>query len=210
MQSFHNNRLLHACLLHARLLHGCDVTHISSIGRLATSISLRQHANERYAECLGMNWCSKHLIIINNPTQNDLFTEIDNFIEVYNNSVIELVQCFGTSFFGRIDHLASSVIKFRPKNSVPKHCIRSITYNNKTIALGTNSFSSRSRPVKTWSLQNMHDHALLFDDERACAHFHSGKMCDIVDTMFCHCGSVTLCYTVYISGGMSPYGAPSM
>ena len=130
MQSFHNNRLLHACLLHARLLHGCDVTHISSIGRFATSISLREHANERYAECLGMNWCSKHLIIINNPTQNDLFTEIDNFIEVYNNSVIELIQCFGTSFFGRIDHLASSVIKFRPKNSVPKHCIRSITYNN--------------------------------------------------------------------------------
>ena len=140
MQSFHNNRLLHACLLHARLLHGCDVTHIFSIGRFATSISLHQHANERYAECLGppppqclgMNWCSKHLIIINNPTQNDLFTEIDNFIEVYNNSVIELVQCFGTSFFGRIDHLASSVIKFRPKklkNSVPKHCIRSITYN---------------------------------------------------------------------------------
>ena len=85
MQSFHNNRLLHA-----RLLHGCDVTHISSIGRFATSISLREHANERYAECLGMNWCSKHLIIINNPTQNDLFTEIDNFIEVYNNSVIEL------------------------------------------------------------------------------------------------------------------------
>ena len=120
MQSFHNNRLLHACLLHARLLHGCDVTHISSIGRFATSISLRKHANERYAECLGMNWCSKHLIIINNPTQNDLFTEIDNFIEVYNNSVIELMQCFGTSFFGRIDHLASSVIKFRPKNSVPK------------------------------------------------------------------------------------------
>ena len=59
-----------------------------------------------------------------------VFTEIDNFIEVYNNSVIELIQCFGTSFFGRIDHLASSVIKFRPKNSVPKHCIRSITYNN--------------------------------------------------------------------------------
>ena len=129
MQSFHNNRLLHACLLHARLLHGCDVTHISSIDRFATSISLREHANERYAECLGMNWCSKHLIIINNPTQNDLFTEIDNFIEVYNNSVIELIQCFGTSFFGRIDHLASSVIKFRPRNSVPKHCIRSITYN---------------------------------------------------------------------------------
>ena len=58
-----------------------------------------------------------------------VFNEIDNFIEVYNNSVIELIQCFGTSFFGRIDHLASSVIKFRPKNSVPKHCIRSITYN---------------------------------------------------------------------------------
>ena len=58
-----------------------------------------------------------------------LFNEIDNFIEVYNNSVIELIQCFGTSFFGRIDHLVSSVIKFRQKNSVPKHCIRSITYN---------------------------------------------------------------------------------
>ena len=57
-----------------------------------------------------------------------VFNEIDNFIEIYNNSVIELIQCFGTSFFGRIDHLASSVIKFRPKNSVPKHCIRSITY----------------------------------------------------------------------------------
>ena len=50
MQSFHNNRLLHACLLHARLLHDCDVTHISSIGRFATSISLREHANERYAD----------------------------------------------------------------------------------------------------------------------------------------------------------------
>ena len=79
MQSFHNNRLLHARLLHARLLHDCDVKHIASIGRFATSISLREHANERYAECLGMNWCSKHWIIINNPTQNDLFTEIDNF-----------------------------------------------------------------------------------------------------------------------------------
>ena len=56
-----------------------------------------------------------------------VFNEIDNFIEVYNNSVIELIQCFGTSFFGRIDHLASSVIKVRPKNSVPKHRIRSIT-----------------------------------------------------------------------------------
>ena len=60
-----------------------------------------------------------------------LINEIDNFIEVYNNSVIELVQCFGTSFFGRIDHLASSVIKFRPTNSVPKQCIRSITYKYK-------------------------------------------------------------------------------
>ena len=28
---------------------------------------------------------------MNNPTQNDLFTETDNFIEVYNNSVIELI-----------------------------------------------------------------------------------------------------------------------
>ena len=58
-----------------------------------------------------------------------VFNEIDNFIEVYNNLVIELIQCFGTSFFDRIDHLASSVIKFRPKNSVPKHCMSSITYN---------------------------------------------------------------------------------
>ena len=58
-----------------------------------------------------------------------LFNEIDNCIEVYNNSVIKLLQCLGTSFFGQIDHIASSVIKFRPKNSVPKHCIRSITYN---------------------------------------------------------------------------------
>ena len=42
-----------------------------------------------------------------------LFNEIDNFIEVYeyNNSVIELIQYFGTSFFGWIDHLASLVIK---------------------------------------------------------------------------------------------------
>ena len=64
-----------------------------------------------------------------------LFNEIDNFIEVYNNSVIELVQCFGTSFFGRIDHLASSVIKFRPKNSVPKHCTSSIAYNNCLVVL---------------------------------------------------------------------------
>ena len=58
-----------------------------------------------------------------------VFNEIDNFIEIYNNSVIELIQCFGTSFFGRSDHLARSVIKFRPKYSVPKHCICSITYN---------------------------------------------------------------------------------
>ena len=88
MQSFRNNRVLHACLLHARLLHDCDVTHISSIDHFATSISLCEHANERYAECLGMNWCSKQLIIINNPTQNDLFTEIDNFIEVYTNHTV--------------------------------------------------------------------------------------------------------------------------
>ena len=49
-----------------------------------------------------------------------VFNEIDNFIEVYNNSVIELIQCFGTSFFGRIDHLASSVIKFPTKELGPK------------------------------------------------------------------------------------------
>ena len=33
-----------------------------------------------------------------------LFNEIDNFIKVYNNLVIELMV-FWTSFFGRIDHL---------------------------------------------------------------------------------------------------------
>ena len=48
-----------------------------------------------------------------------LFNKIYNFIEVYTNLIIELVQSFGTSFFGRIDHLTSSVIKFQPKNSVP-------------------------------------------------------------------------------------------
>ena len=76
MQSFHNNRLLHVCLLHAHLLYGCDVTYIASIGRFATSISLREHANKRYAKCLVMNWCSKHLIIINNPTQNDYLLKL--------------------------------------------------------------------------------------------------------------------------------------
>ena len=48
-------------------------------------------------------------------------------MEVCNNLVIERIQCFGTSFFGRIDHLASLVIKFRPKNSVPKH----YSFNNR-------------------------------------------------------------------------------
>ena len=126
-----------------------------------TSISLREHANERYAECLGMNWCSKHLIIINNPTQNDLFTEIYNFIEVYNNLVIELAQCFGTSFFGRIDHLASSVIKFRPKNSVPKHCIRSITYNNWSVqsdcqCQGNNLYAKLN--LSSWGMSEIYKH----------------------------------------------------
>ena len=32
-----------------------------------------------------------------------LFNEINNFIEENNNSVIELIQCFGTSFFGRLE-----------------------------------------------------------------------------------------------------------
>ena len=114
--------------VYCTLVYCMIVTHISSTGRCATSISLREHANERHTKCLVMNWCSKHLILINKPTQNDLFTEIDNFIEVYNNWVIELIQCLGTSFFGRNDHLASSVITFRPKNSVPKHCMSSITY----------------------------------------------------------------------------------
>ena len=68
--------------------------------RFATSISLRDSMlrNER-----------------KNNINLMLFNEIDNCIEVYNNSVIELIRYFGTSFFGQIDHLASSVIKFRPK-----------------------------------------------------------------------------------------------
>ena len=70
-----------------------------------------------------------------------VFNEIDNFIEVYSNLVIELVQCFGTSFFCRIDHLASSVIKFQPKNSVQKHCIHSITYKYRIFFLQDNSSS---------------------------------------------------------------------
>ena len=81
----------------------------------------------RSIRCLGMKQKNKNLM---------LFNEIDNFIEAYNNSVIERIQCFGTSFFDRIDHLASSVIKFRPKNSVPKQCIRSITYNYKILYFG--------------------------------------------------------------------------
>ena len=107
-----------------------DVTHIfvtsriyPALGRFATPISLRKHANELYADRFDAPRNEKKTINLM------LFNEIDNFIEVYNNSVIELVQCFGSSFFGRIDHLASAVIKFRPKNVIPKHCIRSIAYN---------------------------------------------------------------------------------
>ena len=59
------------------------------------------------------------------PINLMLFNEIDNFIDVYNNSH----TVFWDLVLGRIDHFASSMIKFRPKNSVPKHCIRSITYN---------------------------------------------------------------------------------
>ena len=40
-----------------------------------------------------------------------LFNAIDNCIEVYNNSVIELVHCFGTSFFGRIDQIPKKLTK---------------------------------------------------------------------------------------------------
>ena len=49
MQSFRINRLLHAwCLLHDCWRHSqiCDVMHILA----ATSISLHDHANERYAD----------------------------------------------------------------------------------------------------------------------------------------------------------------
>ena len=50
-----------------------------------------------------------------------LFNEIDNFIKVYNNSVIELAKCFGTSFCGWNDQIPT-------KELGSKHCIRSITY----------------------------------------------------------------------------------
>ena len=117
MQSFHINRLLHAC----RLLHDCwRHTQICDV-----TLQLQYH----YAS-MQMNAMPIDSMFRNEKQNLMIFIEIDNFIQVYNNSVIELAQCFGTSFFGRIDHLASSVIKFRPKNSVPKHCIRSITYNN--------------------------------------------------------------------------------
>ena len=89
-----------------------------------------------------------------------VFNEIDNFIEVYNNSVIELIQCFGTSFFGRIDHLASSVIKFRPKNSVPKHCIRSITYNYWSLIPLIYRFRSRTTYVCFWSSNQPNFHTI--------------------------------------------------
>ena len=98
IQSFHI--IIYCTPVYCTLVY-CTIA--DSSDSFATSISLREHANERYA------------------------------VDVYNNSVIELVQCFGTSFFGRIDHLASSVIKFRPKNSVPKHCTSSITYTYITM-----------------------------------------------------------------------------
>ena len=107
MKSYRVNRLLLECWSHALI---CDVTHISSL-------SLQYH----YAS-MQMNAMPIDSMLRNDKNNINLmlFNEIDNFIEVYNNSVIELVQCFGISCFGRIDHLASSVITFRPKNSVPK------------------------------------------------------------------------------------------
>ena len=57
------------------------------------------------------------------------FNEFDNYlIEVYNNLVIELVQCFGISFFCQIDYLAISVIKCDQRTRSQNQCIRSITY----------------------------------------------------------------------------------
>ena len=71
---------------------------------------------------------------MNNLTQNDLFTETDNFIEVYNNSVIELLQCFGTSFFFLWSDWSLRKLgdQIPTKELGPKHCIRSITYNYTT------------------------------------------------------------------------------
>ena len=63
-----------------------------------------------------------------------LFNEIDNFIEVYNKSVIELVVFWDLVLWSNWsprklgDQIPTKVIKFWPKNSVPKHCMSSITY----------------------------------------------------------------------------------
>ena len=65
-----------------------------------------------------------------------VFNEIDNFIEVYNNSVIELIQCFRSSFFGRIDHLASSVIKI-PTKELGRNTLFSFKSNQILFKVGT-------------------------------------------------------------------------
>ena len=96
MQSFHIHVIVYCTPVYCTLVY-CTIADRSD--RFATSISLREHANERFAD----NYQYSNINLM-------LFNEIDNFIEVYSNSVIELIQCFGTSFFGRIDHLASSYL----------------------------------------------------------------------------------------------------
>ena len=57
-----------------------------------------------------------------------LFNEIDNFIQVYNNSVIELVVFWDLVL--RSDWSPRKLgDQFPTKELGPKHCIRSITYN---------------------------------------------------------------------------------
>ena len=85
-------------------------------------------------------------------------------------------------------------------------------YNNNNIITKLSLGNEQPQfPVKAWPprLGNMHCYLMTSQQWQNVVSTIS-HMCDIVDTMFCHCGSVTLCYTAYISGGMSPYRAPSM
>ena len=57
------------------------------------------------------------------------FTEIDNCIEVCNNSVVELIIRLLNSYSVLGPRSLVGLITSQAQNSVPKHCIRSITYN---------------------------------------------------------------------------------
>ena len=77
MQSFHI--IVYCTPVYCTLVY-CTLADRSDC--FATSISIREHANKPYAR--------------------KTFNEINNFIEAYNNSVIEFIQCFGTSLLGWI------------------------------------------------------------------------------------------------------------